>query len=403
MNKYLVTYGKPRYLGILTNAETFKNGTQIVVESVRGEDIAIIVGQLTEEREAEYRAIRNTVERPDNAVKITEPAVTDVKFIKIADEKEFKEQAAFRADENNMLRKAKEIVVPHDLDIKIIDVEMLRGRQKLYIYFSSEQRVDFRAYVRDLAKEFRTRIELRQIGVRDETKIVGGLGMCGHRCCCCYWLHQFVPVSIKMVKEQNLALNPTKISGICGRLMCCMCYEHNVYSELWEGLPSPGSKLKMADGNITISGIDIGAKAIKCYIPGLGEKPVAIDKFEEFQKAVEEGKTAAELEELIKTKDDKNAYDALEMDIFKDIHKTSSEQDTAEDGKARCKGLRGRHGRVGAHRSPSDINIGADEEFFDAEEQREYQAEIAEKRHSRPRRRGDRKHHYRPANNGGAE
>lgn len=334
MKKYLAIYGKPRYLGIISTEEDIANGDKVVAESVRGEDLAIVVGLLNEEQEADYRAIRTTVDRGENVPKTTEPAVTDLKFISPVGNKDLNEQGLFRAEERNILKKAKELVIPHELDIKLIDVELLRGRQKLFIYFSAEQRVDFRAYVRDLAKEFKTRIELRQIGVRDEARIVGGLGMCGHPCCCSYWLHQFEPVGIKMVKEQNLALNPTKISGICGRLMCCMCYEHEVYKELWEGLPNPGTKIKSANGNVVISGINIGSKSLKCYIPGLGEKDIPISKFEEFKNAVEQEMDTDALGELVKNLTvgcENCALSELDMDIFKAKDEQVQNSDESQD------------------------------------------------------------------------
>jgi len=303
VKKYLAVFGKPRYLGIISCEEDICNGANVLVESVRGEDIAICVGLLNDEQEASYRALRNTVDRGDNAPKTTEPAVTDLKYLKPAEQKDLYEQQQFRAEEKEVLKRAKEFVIPHELDMKLIDVEYLAGRQKLFVYFSADQRVDFRAYVRDLAREYRTRIELRQIGVRDEARIVGGLGLCGNRCCCSYWLHQFVPVGIRMVKEQNLALNPTKISGICGRLMCCMCYEENVYHDLWEGLPQAGTKLKSAMGTVMVTGISVSNKALKCLIPEHGEKDVPIDKFEEFQKALSEGKDWEHIEQLIAFED----------------------------------------------------------------------------------------------------
>lgn len=392
MNKYLAVFGKPRFLGILSSETELKKGTQIVVESVRGEDIAIILGTLTEEQETKYRALQNTIDRGENIPKITEPAVTNLRYLRMAGTAELNEQANARAEENNILKKTKEIEAPHNLGIKITDVELLPNRQKLFVYFASEQRVDFRAYVRDLAREFRTRIELRQIGVRDEAKIVGGLGICGHRCCCSYWLHQFVPVGVKMVKEQNLALNPTKISGICGRLMCCMCYEHNVYSELWEGLPAPGSKIAAAEGSVTISGIDLGTKALKCYIPGLGEKNVAIDKFEEFKTAVEAGKTTAELEEIITDKEKYN-FDALDMNIFKDSSKTNSKNVNAGIQEEQ----RGQKKRFGYHRAQNGENHqnGSPRQWQTEDNAEDAQENGERKKYFRNHRRGGKKHHPR--------
>jgi len=134
------------------------------------------------------------------------------------------------------------------LDMKLVDVEMTFDRNKLIFYFTSDGRVDFRELVKELAAVFRMRIELRQIGVRDETKILGGVGICGRPLCCHSYLSEFIPVSIKMAKEQNLSLNPTKISGVCGRLMCCLKYEEETYEDLNSHLPSVGDYVTTDDG-----------------------------------------------------------------------------------------------------------------------------------------------------------
>ena len=134
------------------------------------------------------------------------------------------------------------------LEMKLIDVEYTFDNSKVIFYFTADGRVDFRELVKDLAAVFRMRIELRQIGVRDEAKMLGGIGSCGRPLCCHTWLTDFEPVSIKMAKIQNLSLNPTKISGICGRLMCCLKFENDIYNEMRRGLPDVGEKVKPADG-----------------------------------------------------------------------------------------------------------------------------------------------------------
>ena len=158
-----------------------------------------------------------------------------------------------RHDENEK-KKAKamaqcqEKVDKHGLEMKLIDVEYTFDNNKIIFYFTADGRVDFRELVKDLASVFKMRIELRQIGVRDEAKMLGGIGSCGRSLCCNSWLADFEPVSIKMAKVQNLSLNPTKISGICGRLTCCLKYENDVYTELRKGLPDNGEKVKTKDG-----------------------------------------------------------------------------------------------------------------------------------------------------------
>ena len=136
----------------------------------------------------------------------------------------------------------------HKLDMNLTEVEYAFDGSKILLYLTADGRVDFRELVKDLASVFRTRIELRQIGVRDETKILGGIGICGRQLCCHSHLSEFVPVSIKMAKEQNLSLNPTKISGVCGRLMCCLKHEEETYEELNRRLPGVGDHVTTEDG-----------------------------------------------------------------------------------------------------------------------------------------------------------
>lgn len=142
----------------------------------------------------------------------------------------------------------KEKIAKHKLDMKLIEAEYTFDNNKVLFYFTADGRIDFRELVKDLASVFRTRIELRQIGVRDETKLRGGIGICGRALCCHTYLSEFAPVSIKMAKEQNLSLNPTKISGVCGRLMCCLKNEEEAYEELNRSLPNVGTRVKTPDG-----------------------------------------------------------------------------------------------------------------------------------------------------------
>jgi len=148
------------------------------------------------------------------------------------------------------------------LNMKLIDAEFSFDRSKIIFYFTAEGRVDFRDLVKDLANAFKTRIELKQIGVRDEAKILGGLGPCGRALCCATYLKDFEPVTIKMAKEQNLPLNPTKISGLCGRLMCCLGYEYKTYKELMKGLPREGDILKTEKGPGKVISINAIKRAV---------------------------------------------------------------------------------------------------------------------------------------------
>lgn len=168
--------------------------------------------------------------------------------IRIATEADEKTVAKNREKEKDAFRICLEKIAKHKLDMKLVEAEYTFDNNKLLFYFTADGRIDFRELVKDLAAVFRTRIELRQIGVRDETKIMGGIGICGRPLCCASYLSEFIPVSIKMAKEQNLSLNPTKISGVCGRLMCCLKYEEDTYEELNGRLPNIGDYVTTDDG-----------------------------------------------------------------------------------------------------------------------------------------------------------
>src|SRR5699024_8880411 len=171
--------------------------------------------------------------------------------------------------------------VEHQLEMKIVDVEYTFDRNKLVFYFTAEGRIDFRDLVKDLASVFRTRIELRQIGVRDEAKMLGGIGPCGRIICCSSFLGDFEPVSIKMAKDQNLSLNPTKISGACGRLMCCLKYENDYYEEARAQLPDVGDVIETPEGNGKVVGLNILDISMQVKVEGL-EQPLEY-KMEELE------------------------------------------------------------------------------------------------------------------------
>ena len=169
--------------------------------------------------------------------------------IRIANSEDIAKHKDNKAKEEEALNICLSKINDHNLDMKLIDVEYTFDNNKVIFYFTADGRVDFRELVKDLATVFKTRIELRQIGVRDEAKMIGGLGPCGRTMCCSSFLGDFTSVSIKMAKEQNLSLNPTKISGICGRLMCCLNYEQSTYEYIRKKLPKVGSLVKTDDGN----------------------------------------------------------------------------------------------------------------------------------------------------------
>ena len=174
------------------------------------------------------------------------------KVIRKATEKDQEKVTLNRGKEHEAFHICVEKVEKHKLEMKMVDVEYTFDSKKIIFYFTADGRIDFRDLVKDLAAIFRTRIELRQIGVRDQAKFLGGIGPCGRECCCCSFLGDFHPVSIKMAKDQNLSLSPTKISGLCGRLMCCLYYEHAHYVEMGKKVPPRGSKVKTPDGTAIV-------------------------------------------------------------------------------------------------------------------------------------------------------
>ena len=187
--------------------------------------------------------------------------------IRIATEDDDKIQANNKIKSKEAYGICLEKIKKHELEMKLIDCEYTFDNNKVLFYFTADGRVDFRELVKDLAAVFRTRIELRQIGVRDEAKMLGGMGICGRKLCCNTFLSEFAPVSIKMAKEQNLSLNPTKISGVCGRLMCCLKNEQETYEYLNSKLPNVGEKLKTKDGVVgEVQRVDVLRQKVKLIV-----------------------------------------------------------------------------------------------------------------------------------------
>lgn len=201
------------------------------------------------------------------------------KIVRIATEDDCRKHEENLAKKDETLRICQEKINEHELEMKLIDVEYTFDNSKVVFYFTADGRVDFRELVKDLASIFRMRIELRQIGVRDEAKILGGVGNCGRGLCCNTWLRDFEPVSIKMAKVQNLSLNPTKISGICGRLMCCLKYENDIYNELRKGMPNVGERVKTPDGIGLVTDVNILENIVK--IRTVQEEASAENDYEE--------------------------------------------------------------------------------------------------------------------------
>lgn len=196
-------------------------------------------------------------------------------IIRIATQDDDEREEANREKGREAFYVCREKIKKHGLEMKLIDAEYTFDNSKILFYFTSDGRVDFRELVKDLAGVFRTRIELRQIGVRDETKILGGYGICGRPLCCHTYLTDFVPVSIRMAKEQNLSLNPGKISGVCGRLMCCLKNEEETYEELNRGMPRPGDEIAASDGlSGTVDSINILKQTVRMLVEVNDEKEI---------------------------------------------------------------------------------------------------------------------------------
>lgn len=206
-----------------------KVGDHVIVETARGIEYCSVV-----------QGIREVADD-----KVIMPLKS---VIRIATEEDDKKAIENNEKEKKAFKICKEKIAKHGLEMKLIETEYTFDNNKVLFYFTADGRIDFRELVKDLASVFKTRIELRQVGVRDETKMLGGIGICGRPLCCNTYLSEFIPVSIKMAKEQSLSLNPTKISGICGRLMCCLKNEQEAYEELNSNLPDIGEKVKTFDG-----------------------------------------------------------------------------------------------------------------------------------------------------------
>lgn len=206
-----------------------QQGDYVIVETARGTECGEVA--------------KGPHDVPDSS--IVKPLKT---VTRMADAVDVRRMQQNRADEKRAFSVCEERIAKHKLDMKLVDVEYTLDRNKILFYFTADGRIDFRDLVKDLAGVFRTRIELRQIGVRDESKMLGGLGICGQPFCCSRFLRDFQPVSIKMAKEQGLSLNPAKISGSCGRLMCCLAYEQPAYEYLNRITPGVGSIVKTPEG-----------------------------------------------------------------------------------------------------------------------------------------------------------
>ena len=265
-----------------------KRNDHVIVETARGIVYGTVVGDPKEEPE-------DKVVQPLKAV------------LRVATPKDDEQEAGNKLKEKEAFKICMEKIRKHNLQMKLIDAEYTFDNNKVLFYFTADGRIDFRELVKDLASVFKTRIELRQIGVRDETKILGGIGICGRPLCCHTHLSEFAPVSIKMAKEQNLSLNPTKISGVCGRLMCCLKNEEETYEELNRRLPNVGDFVTTDDGHKgEVHSVNVLRQLVKVIVNVDDEKEIQEYRVDQLRFKRRHGKNRkmdvneAELKELEK-------------------------------------------------------------------------------------------------------
>ena len=269
-----------------------KKGDNVIVETARGVEFGTVVMGIREVED-------------DKVVSPLKP------ILRMATQKDQETVERNREREKEAFDICQEKIRKHDLDMKLVDAEYTFDNNKVLFYFTADGRVDFRELVKDLAAVFKTRIELRQIGVRDETKILGGIGICGRPLCCHSWMPEFIPVSIKMAKEQNLSLNPTKISGTCGRLMCCLKNEQDTYEYLNSKLPGVGDYVTTEDGlKGEVASVNVLRQTVKVIVSldkdekEIKEYPVDQLKFRPRKKKGKGGKdNDADMKELAALED----------------------------------------------------------------------------------------------------
>lgn len=265
-----------------------ERGGHVIVETARGIEFGTVVSAPKEVED-------------DKIVQPLKPV------LRIANQRDVEQEAGNKRKEKEAYKICLEKIREHGLEMKLIDAEYTFDNNKVLFYFTADGRIDFRELVKDLASVFKTRIELRQVGVRDETKIMGGIGICGRPLCCHTHLSEFIPVSIKMAKEQNLSLNPTKISGVCGRLMCCLKHEEETYEELNRRLPNTGDYVVTADGlKGEVQSVNVLRQRVKVIVDIDDEKEIREYRVEDLHFKRKHGKkenlelSAEELKELEK-------------------------------------------------------------------------------------------------------
>lgn len=237
-------------------------GDSVIVETSQGVDLGFCTGEIS----------RIDSKKLQHNLKPVLRKATEEDEIRFAENIKLEHEAH---------KTAQERIRYHELDMRLVDVECMFDNQRIIFYFTADGRIDFRDLVKDLANVFRTRIELRQIGVRDEARIIGGLGICGQELCCCSFLQDFNPVSIKMAKQQNLAMNPSKISGACGRLLCCLQYEHDAYVDAHKRMPKVGQIVSTPHGQGKVVSVNLLRETARVLLDVDGETETMTIKAED--------------------------------------------------------------------------------------------------------------------------
>ncbi len=283
-----------------------KKGDHVIVETARGVEYGTVVSGPQEVEDD----------------KVIKPLKT---VLRTSSTKDDEQERSNREKEKEAFKVCLEKIRKHGLEMKLIDAEYTFDNNKILFYFTADGRIDFRELVKDLAAVFKTRIELRQIGVRDETKIIGGYGICGRPLCCHSYLSDFVPVSIKMAKEQSLSLNPTKISGVCGRLMCCLKNEEDVYEELNRKMPGLGDFCVAKDGLAgEVSAVNILRQTVKILVDVDDEKEVHEYKLEELESIRKKQKK--------KNNNKKNSQEDADMKELEKLEKIEKQEGKSKLG-----------------------------------------------------------------------
>ncbi|MCR5031593.1 MAG: stage 0 sporulation protein [Lachnospiraceae bacterium] len=323
------TAGKVYYFDPLSLE--IKRGDHVIVETARGIEFGTVVSGVREVEDSEVVSPLKPV-------------------LRIATEKDKEQEKTNRQKEKEAFKVCLEKIRKHELDMKLIDAEYTFDNSKILFYFTADGRIDFRELVKDLAAVFKTRIELRQIGVRDETKIIGGYGICGRPLCCHSYLSDFAPVSIRMAKEQNLSLNPTKISGVCGRLMCCLKNEEETYEELNRNLPGLGDTVTMQDGTEgEVSSVNVLRQLVKVLVEVNDEKELREYKADEIVSARKKNKG----------KKKESAEEAREMQELEKLERMDKSERDEKDERPARKGGQNKGNRPDRKQNNSGQNNGS--------------------------------------------